>query len=174
MAFLPLAAAAASTALGAYGAIANSQAESGAAKYNSQVSLNNQTQANANAALSGQAGAEQTAIQSLKTRSEMGEVRANTAASGVDVNQGSAADVSTSQRELGELDAYQVRSNAVKEAYGYKTQAVNFGNEASLDKTEASNDSTAGYLNAGSTLLGGIGKAAENYQKYKLAGGFSG
>lgn len=163
---------AASGLVGAGGAIMSGEAKSASAEYNAEVSARNKTQADRNAVIAGEAASEQTAIQSQKTRSTIGGIKANQAASGVDVNSGSAVDVRSSAAELGELDALTVRSNATKEAYGYTTQSANFGAQSELDKAEASNDETAGYLGAGTTLLSAAGTGASNFSKFQLQGGF--
>lgn len=159
-------------AVGALGAIQTAQAQAGAAKENAAIATINQNQATENATLAGEAGSAQAGIQSQKARAQVGSIIANQAAGGIDVNTGSAKDTQLSERDVGELDALQVRSNATKEAYGYQTQATSFGDTAALDTTEAKNDQTAGGINAASTFLGGAGSAASNYAKYQLSGGF--
>jgi len=159
-------------AVGALGAIQTAQAQAGAAKENAAIATINQNQATENATLAGEAGSAQAGIQSQKARAQVGSIIANQAAGGIDVNTGSAKDTQLSERDVGELDALQVRSNATKEAYGYQTQATSFGDQAALDTTEAKNDQTAGNLNAASTFLGGLGSAGSTYAKYQLSGGF--
>lgn len=158
--------------IGALGAIQTAQAQAGAAKENAAIATINQNQATENATLAGEAGSAQAGIQSQKARAQVGSIIANQAAGGIDVNTGSAKDTQLSERDVGELDALQVRSNATKEAYGYQTQATSFGDTAVLDTTEAKNDQTSGGINAASTFLGGVGSAASNYAKYQLSGGF--
>lgn len=159
---------------GAVGAVQQGQAQASAAEYNAQLSNRNAAVAKENANIAGQAGSEQAYIQSQKTRAEVGSIKASQAASGIDVNSGSALDVRTSARELGELDALTVRSNATKEAYGYVNQAANFKSQANLDEFEAKNDKTASYISGASTLLGAAASGADQFYKYQLQGGFSG
>jgi hypothetical protein len=177
MAFLaPIAIAASlgSAAVGAYGAYQTGQAEKQAALYNAAVSQQNATLAKENANIAQASGNQQASISEMKTRATSGAIKANEAASGIDVNSGSAPDVRASASEIGELDALTVRSNATREAYGYTTQAHSFETQSNLDKFEAANDSTAGLIGAGSTFLGGVGNAANMFAKYQMQGGFSG
>lgn len=160
-------------AIGASGANQSAQAQAEAAKYNAEVAANNQQTALNNATLTAQAGAQQVATQQLKTRATVGAITANAAASGLDVNSDSPLDVRSSTSQLGELDALTVRSNATKQAYGYQTQAANYGAEVPLYKQEAGQDITAGNLSATSTLLNSAGTAATNFAKFQLSGGFS-
>lgn len=159
---------------GAMGAIASSNAQAGAARYNAEVAQINAEQAKRNAQFESESGMAQAAMQERKTRALEGSLKANQAASGVDVNSGSALDVRSSAAELGELDAISVRSNATKAAYGYQTQENSFKNEATLDESEAKKAKTAGALSATGTLLGAAGTGFDNYYRYKLAGGFGG
>lgn len=161
-------------AAGAYGQLQSAHAQAAADQYNASVAQINQNQAATNARLAAQAGEEQVAQQQRKTRAEVGQLEANAAASGVDVNKGSALDVRSSAAELGELDALTVRSNAAREAYGYQTQAVSQGNEAQLETFAASNAEQAGGINAAGTLLGSAAGAGNTYLKYLQAGGFTG
>lgn len=161
-----LALTAVSAVVGTVGAIRSANAQADAAKYNASIAQQNQQIAQQNATLAAQAGEQQAAVQEQKTRATIGAITAGQAASGVDINSGSAVDVRSSAAELGELNAITIRSNAAKEAYGYQTNATGFQNQATLDKSSAANASTAGEIGATSTLLGGFGSAASNYTKY--------
>jgi len=57
------------------------------------------------------------------TKKLRGTQRAALAAQGVDVNVGSAQDIQTETEVIGELDALTIKNNALREAYGYSTQA---------------------------------------------------
>lgn len=157
---------------GAYGAIKQGEAQKSADDYNASVASQNSAQATRNAQISSEAGMEQTAMQEQKTRAQVGAIKANQAAAGVDVNSGSAVDVRSSAAELGQLDALTVRSNATKEAYGYQVQSSNFDSQATLDKAEGENAEEAGFIGAGNTFLGSVGSGASNFAKFQLQGGF--
>jgi hypothetical protein len=159
--------------VGAYGAVQSSQAAASASKYQAAVELANAQTAKTNAGMASEAGSIQAGMASQKTRAAIGEITANQAASGLDLNSGSPTGVRQSERYLGEQDALTIRSNATKEAFGYKVQAASDEAQSFLDKSEASADLSAGYLNAGSTLLSGVGTAAQNFAKFQLQGGFS-
>lgn len=158
--------AAGSAVLGAISSIKQGNAEAAAANYNAQVSANNAAIANKNAEYAGAEGEAAVQQQQLKTRAEVGAIKANQAAAGVDVNQGSPVDVRSSAAELGELNAITVRSNAARQAYGYQTEAASDLGQAALDKSQASNDKSAGYINAGTTLLGGASKVNDSYNSF--------
>jgi hypothetical protein len=143
------------TGVSAIGAISSGNAAAAQANYQSQVAKNNQTIANQNAAYATEAGTVAATDKAMAERAQQGATTAALAASGFDVNSGSAADVRTSQREVGDLNVERVRQQAALTAYGYRTQATGFGATAQLEQASAGFDTTAGYLKAGGSLLSG-------------------
>lgn len=137
----------------AVGTIAQGQATANAAHYSAQVAQNNAKIAEQNAEYSTNAGQAHAAASSLKSAATGGRIRATQAASGVDVNTGSAVDVQESQRELGKLDTETVLNNAELQAYGYRTQAANFKSQAELDELKADQAPIGAALGAGGGLL---------------------
>lgn len=144
---------AASMVSSAAGSIAQGRATSASDKYNAQIAQNNAIIAQQNAAFEGEQGAANAGIEQQKTRAQVGDIKASQAANGINVNTGSAVDVRAGAAELGKLDAITIRSNAARAAYGYQTQAASDSAQAQLDRAKAKNASTAGYINAGTTLL---------------------
>lgn len=157
----------AGSAVSAYGQLQSSQAASTAANYNAQVAENNAGISTQQAMWVGQKGVQAASNSQMKTAATVGSIKANQGASGVEIGTGSNADVVTSAREVGMLDALTIRSNAAREAYGYQTQAVSEKAQAQLDRFAAKNDISAGKINAATTLLGGAAKAAQymNFQQ---------
>lgn len=151
---LALIAGIAGAGISAYGTAEAGQAQSNAANYNAQVAANNATIANQNAAYSVAAGQQGAANQSLKNAATSGKIKASQAASGVDVNTGSAVDVQKSQRETGQLDSETVLNNAELQAYGYRSQAAGFEATAGLETEEAEQAPIGADLSAAGGLLG--------------------
>lgn len=138
----------------ALGAIGSGNAQAAQANYAAQVAANNQIIAQQNAAAATQAGEAQAQNQALRERSKEGAIRAAIGAAGIDVNTGSAVDVRSSQAELGQENVETVRHDAALHAYGYRTQATNFGAESELDRMQAGYDVSAGWLKGIGSLLG--------------------
>lgn len=134
----------ASAVVGYMGAQSAASAASKNANYQAQVAKNNQTIAEQNAAYASQAGEAKAEAQSLKGASTLSAVKAAEAANSVDVNSGSALDVQETQREFNALDTRTVQNNAMLTAYGYRSQATNFGAESELQTAEAGQAQTAG------------------------------
>ena len=80
-------------------------------------------------------------------RGLIGSQRVGFAAQNVDVGVGSPVDVVADAAFLGELDALTIRTNAAREAWGYRVQAENF-------RRGGTNAQTASRFGAASTLLG--------------------
>lgn len=158
--------------LAAFGAYMQGHSQAESDKYNAEQARQNSAVAVQNEAIAGQAGSEQAAISSLHSRATVGALKANQAASGVDVNSGSALDTRVSAQDIGELDAMTIRSNATKEAYGYKVQSENDENQANLDTYESKNAELSGDIGAVTSVIGSADDAANNWMKYATAGGF--
>lgn len=163
---LATAATLAAGAISAVGSIEQGQASSAAAKYNAGIAQNNAQIAQQNATFAGQEGEENAAVAEGKTRAQVGAITAAQAANGVEVNSGSALDVRSSAAELGELNAINIRANAARQAYGYNTEASSDVGQSQLDKSKSQQDSTAGYIKGGSTLLSASANQNNNYSGF--------
>lgn len=90
--------------------------------------------------------------------------RAALAANGGDLGVGSAAEIQASTDIMKEIEANTLTANAVRSAWGYRTQAVNFQNEALAARA------TAGAISPGmsavSSLLGSAGTVASSWYQY--------
>ncbi len=162
-----------SAGVGALGQLQSARAASNSANYNAQVAANNAKLQTQNAALAGAEGEANAGNAAMRTRAEVGSIKTAQAASGVDVNSGSAVDVRSSASELGELNALTIRSNAAKQAYGFQTAATSDTAQSQLDKAQASYASEAGDIGAANTFLGGESNAALNYAKFRSSNGLN-
>ena len=145
----------ASTAIGAVGAIGQGQAAAAQANYQAQVARNNAIIANQNANYAISAGEAKAADVGPQERARAGAVRAALAASGLDVNSGSAEQVQEGTQRIGQTNIERERQQAALRAYGYRSQATNFSAEAGLDTLAAKNASEGGFLKAGGLLFSG-------------------
>lgn len=116
-----------------------------------------------------QAGAREVQRSQLATSQLKGRQRAGMAAHGVDLGEGSAARVLTDTDVMGEIDANTIAANAVRSAWGYRTQSVNFQNEA-IQKSSAA-DSMAPWMSAGGMLMDKAGSVAQSWYQLKRSGG---
>lgn len=153
MAFAPIALMAGSAIVGAVGSIAAGQARANAANYSAQVARNNSTIMKQNSDYALASGNAQVESVSRKNAVRLGQIKAAQAASGVDVNTGSAADVQESQREIGKLDAETTANNASLEAYGYRAKAMNYDATSDLKDAEADSARVGSYFDTAGGLL---------------------
>lgn len=170
VAAVAVAATAVSAVVGAVGSYEQGQAQKQAYDYQAQVARNNAKIAQQNASWATQIGDTQAVNEGMKTRAQVGAIKAAQAASGIDVNTGSAVDVRSSASELGELNALTIRSNAARQAYGYQVQGTSDIAQAQLDVYSGNQAQTAGYIGAFGSLLGGASSAGGQYIKFQQAG----
>lgn len=149
-----------SSAIGAAGAIQQSRAQAASAGFNAKIAAQNAGIATKNAEYIGAQGEQNVAAESQKTRAAEGAITANQGASGVKVNTGSSVDVRESAAKVGMLNALTARSEAARAAYGQQIQSTSDMAQSQLLRSEQKAAKTGGILNAGSTILGGFGKAA--------------
>lgn len=144
------------TGVGMIGDLAEGGAKMNSLAYQAQV-------ANYNADIAAAEGEARSDRQMLKTAATVGAIKVAQAASGIDITKGSAPMVQESARRLGKYDALTIRSDAAREAFGYRTKA-----KALLEEKE--NVDTMRWLNAASTLLGGATAMAKVGGKRELIG----
>lgn len=90
--------------------------------------------------------------------------RAALAANGVALNEGSAAEILAATDIMKEIDAQTIEENAMRNAWGYRSQATDYRNQALMSQAQASGISPTG---AGlQTLLGSAPMVAEYWDKY--------
>lgn len=126
-----------------------------AADFQAQIAKNNAQIARMNAAQVTDVGNAQALNSMLRTRAVVGQTKAAQAASGIDVNSGSAVDVQASERMLGMLDALTIRSNAARAAYGYQAEAGNFTAQAEMMRRKGKMARISGLMDASGTILEG-------------------
>lgn len=158
---IALAATIGSTVISGIGAIQQGNAASAAAGYNAKIAAQNAQIAQQNARYTAAEGEQNVAAAGAETRAKVAAITANQGASGVDINSDSSVGVRESEAKLGMLKSLNLRSQAVRQAYGYETQSANDLAQAKLDKMQGKSAKTAGYLDAGASILGGVGKTAD-------------
>lgn len=157
--------------LSAAGSLEAGDAKARAANYQAQVYENNKKIALQNADWAMQAGTAKEAAFGMKVRSDTARLKMRQAASGVDVNTGSSADVTDAAAALGTLDAMTIRSNTAREAYGYQVAATGEAAKANLSRMEADAAETAGAIGAASSLISGASSAMGKYKAWQNVGG---
>lgn len=114
-------------------------AENNLAKYNAQAAENNAKVQDFSAEDALQRGAVDETNHRLQTRQLIGKQRVTLAAQGQDLSSGSALDVQADTARQSEIDALTIRSNAAREAWGYRVAASN-------DRVQAQDQLVAGEI----------------------------
>lgn len=156
-----------STAMSFYGQQQQAKAAEAQGKYQMAVARNNQILAERAARDSEARGKLSERRTREQTRQLIGRQRAALAGMGVEVDEGSALDLTTDTAEIGELDALIVRSNFQREAYQYRAQGANAIAQGQLAQFEGLNRAAAYRSSSYGTLVDGIGTVASKWYNYK-------
>lgn len=151
-------------AMAAFSAYSAAESQNSSDEYQAGVARNNQQTAEWQAADAAQRGNEAKAATRRKYSALEGTQRASLAARGLDIGEGSANAMLQDTAFFGEYDQNTVRANAAREAWGYKVQASNFGNEAGFRQASA---------DGRSPILSGAMAGASAYFGSKQPGGGS-
>ena len=102
----------------------------------------------------------------MATKRLIGSQRAAMAAQGIEVDSGSAMDIQEDTAALGALDAQAIQNNAYMEAFGYKSQAIDYTAKAKMSKlegrTKARNSLLTGGLQFARDLTGAVDYGQRN------------
>lgn len=92
------------------------------------------------------------------------------AAQGIDISSGSAADIQADTRYLAEIDAVQSKNNAMRAAFGFKTEQIqnNLQTEfnAMAGEQRAKQSIVGGWMGAAGDLVGAAGSAIAYKQQF--------
>jgi len=158
-----LASSGASGALGIFSSLMGGGAKADAYKYQSSMAWQNAAIAKQNQKYALDIGEQQAEKQGIAGAAQAGQVKAGQAASGVDVNTGSAKEVQTSQHLVSQMDLNTIREKAAKTAYDFSVQATNYENQAKGYSKAASNAKTEGVLGAVSSFIGTVGSVSSKW-----------
>lgn len=126
-----------------------------------------------------QQGEKQVGALTLKAAQLKGSQRARLAANGVDLGTGNAAEILAGTDVMTEIDKNTINANAVRTAWGYRTQATNYqaeagGYEAQANMQRAKGNSISAFGAASSSLLGNAGSVASSWYALNKSGALAG
>lgn len=153
------------SALGAFMSIAGQQSSLRTQAAISEINATSAEQTAQAALLAGQREEQRSMLATSQLR---GQQKAGLAASGVDMSQGSAARVLASTDIMGEIDKNTIAANAVRAAWGYRTQATNLSNDAMTKRAAAS--AMSPVAGAATSALTSAGTIAQNWYQLNKAG----
>lgn len=135
-------------AASAFGAIAGGMQSAKVAEYNAKVADNNAVAEQQRAAFDAN-------LQRDRVRQAVGSQRAAGAANGLDITSGTPVAVLGDTAKAGELDV-------LARLYSGDSAAVAYRNDAQRFRAEGKAQKTAGFINAGSSLISGFGQMAKS------------
>jgi Skp family chaperone for outer membrane proteins len=154
----------ASTAMGVVSAVRQSQASAAQAKFQAGMAKNNQNIANMEADQATKRGQQSIIDTNRKYAAMSGTQRANLAASGVDLGEGSALNILEDTNVFNEVDVNRTKQNTANEVWGYQNQANNAQGDARMYMAASSGYSPA--LSGGSSLLTSAVSVADKWYRY--------
>lgn len=155
-------------ATGAVGSYYSARSQSSSLSYQAAMADTNARLAERSAQQEQYKGQREVAGLTLKAGQLKGAQRAAMAANGIDLGEGSAIDVLTSTDVMKEIDANTTTANAVRSAWGYRTQGTNYQNEALTKRASA--ESISPLMSGASSLLGSASSISASYYTMKKAG----
>lgn len=156
--------------LSAYGAQREGDATQSMYNYRAQVSRINADINRQNAAWARDKGGKEELQYGLKAAQQRGQIKAQQAASNIDVNSGSAKEVQRSQEEIKDMDLAMIRENAAKVAYDYETKAHMDDTQAGLDVMAGNYAKEAGNIKALGSIIGTVSTVSSKWQQGKSTG----
>lgn len=157
-------------AVQAYGQVQAGRAEQDRQEYIAAVERNNAIRADFLAEDALDRGGVEEANERLRGRILIGQIRAQLAASGQTVGEGTALQLVADQSAVNEQDARTVRNNAEREAQEFRLRATDFRRQGELSTAAASNARTAGRIGAFGTLIGTTSNVASKWYKFQKVG----
>ena len=171
----------ASAGMSAIGAITNAFSQASALRaqgdYQQTLADTNAKIANLQAKETLETGDIMASRKNLQTQQQVGAIRAQQGASGVDVASGSAAAVRAGAQGVGAIDELTIRNNAQRQAWGYQTEAEMDTFKGQFAQLTAKAGATQSLMSGGLEAISGPLAMYAKYkymQKYLGVGGSAG
>ena len=113
-------------------------------------------------------GQQQIASLTLRSGKVKSAQRVAMAANGIDLGEGNAVEVQATTDLMTEIDKNTIEANALRSAWGYRTQGVNASNQALMSGVSA--DSISPNSAASSTLMSSAGNVAQQWYTMNKSG----
>jgi hypothetical protein len=155
--------------LGMIGAFSSAQGQKSNLRAQADIAEINATTAENSARAALFAGQHEEQRSMLATANLKSTQQAGFAANGVDLGEGSAARTLASTDVMGTIDKYTIAADAVRTAWGYRTQATNYQNEALMKRSGA--DSISPVMAGATSLISSAGSVAQNWYALNKTGG---
>lgn len=102
----------------------------------------------------------------LSGAQDVAKQRVAGAATGADVNSGSALDLQSDTKWQANQNSIMIKNNAFRQAWGYNTQAIDYGGQSDFAARSGETAASMSYLTSGMTAVSYGTQAYGTYQKY--------
>lgn len=153
----------------AAGSYQQAQAQRSSLGYQASVAENNAAIAQDQASITEDNGQVSAMNQGLKVSQVLGSQRAQLAANGVDLGSGSANNLLTTTKVMGNRDVAQIKDNALRQVWGYQTQASD--DLANAKALNSMRDGISPGMSVASSLVGSAAQASSAWNTYAAANG---
>ena len=145
----------------AFGAFSGAQAQKSGLKAQAAIADTNARITEMSAQSTLDAGNKEIGRYTLSAGKAKGAQRAAMAANGVDLGVGNAAETLASTEIIKEIDKNQIEANSIRSAWGLRTQATNYQNEALTKRAQAG--SISPFTAGATSLLGSATSVASSW-----------
>jgi hypothetical protein len=159
--------------MGANASMKSAAANSQMGMFQAGIALQNAKIAEQNATYASVEGEQSAAKYGMGAAQRGSEIKAVQSASGLDVNSGSNKQVQDSNQIVSNMDMTQIRANAAKVAFDYKTQAGAYSMQAIGDLMGAKNAAAVGPVNAAASIIGSASSVADKWLTASKLGTFN-
>ncbi len=140
------------TGVGAYN---SSEAAIAEGNYQKQMAQIKSKLANMQAEAATKRGEKEAQLKMNQAKQAASRQRAMAAGQGVAVDAGSVGDLQADTLSLGAIDAMTIKNNAYREAFGYKSEAINYQSQADFAELSAQNKSRNSLVTGGLGVISG-------------------
>ena len=151
-----------SAAIALVGAVGEAQAQRQAGDANQKIAENNAKLAEQQAKDEAALGAREQQQSAWRTRAMIGQQKAAIAASGIDMDIGTPADILGDTAMIGGADRSAIAADAARKAWGFQSEALNYRNQGAQAKW-------SGKIGAQTSILKGLSNGVGSF-----AGAFGG
>ncbi len=166
--------------LGVAGGVQQANAQKANAEFQEDQAKENAKGAEAQAQSATMTGLVEEDRQRQRTRAFLASQRTTLAANNLDMSTGTPLELLGDTAAMGEQDALTIRANAAREAWGYRSQSVDFRNQGAIARATGKNQSRATYLTtagnaatSGATAYSGYRAPANTTNRPTGAGAFA-
>ena len=143
-----------------------------AGKFRAQVLRQNKVIAEERGKDALQRGIFEQLVQKSSTDQLIGQSRANAAARGVEIGEGSAGDIEANLRGIGNIELSIIKDNASREDLALRQQGEQFEIQAQLEEIGIDSARVARDIGISSALIGGASSVSSKWFSFNREGGF--